>query len=82
MGSSQEGCSVYLEGQLLTDHKLRKQMSEAQKVLILGFHQISLELLSEYGTSVSHICQFLLLNASNTILNMCLQCILALFSHR
>lgn len=63
MGSSQEGSLIYLEDQLFTDHKLRKQMSEAQKVLILGFNPIYLELLSKYGTDVTHICQFLFLNA-------------------
>lgn len=67
MDSSQARCSIYLKGQLFTDHKLRKQMSEVQKVLILGSYQISLELLSEHGTNISHICQFLFLNALNTI---------------
>lgn len=82
MDSSQERCSIYLEGQLFTDHKLRKQMTEAEKVLILGFNQISLELLSEYGTNISHIRQLLFLNTLNTVLNMRLQYILALLSHR
>lgn len=55
-------------------------MPKAQKVLILGFNQISLGLLSAQGPSLSRICQLLFLNASNTVLNMHLQGILAFFS--